>query len=172
MTVQENLVAPLPDARWRTMLKGAVAGHEADRARELLEFVGMARFADQPAGALSYGQQKLVELAQVLMLEPRLVLLDEPAGGINPSLVGRMVEIDARPQPAGRDLPGRRAQHPDGARAVRPRRRVLAAAGRSPRARRRRSARTRSCSTRTSATSGGRPRVENADTTDEQQGVR
>ena len=93
MTVQENLVAPLPDAKWRTMLKGAVAGHEADRARELLEFVGMARFANQPAGALSYGQQKLVELAQVLMLEPRLVLLDEPAGGVNPSLVGRIVEI-------------------------------------------------------------------------------
>ncbi len=93
MTVQENLVAPLPNANWRTMLAGAVSGPEADRARELLDFVGMARFADQPAGSLSYGQQKLVELAQVLMLEPRLVLLDEPAGGVNPSLVGRMVEI-------------------------------------------------------------------------------
>jgi len=93
MTVLENMVAPLPDARWGTMLKGAVAGDEADRARELLEFVGMSRFVAQPAGSLSYGQQKLVELAQVLMLEPRLVLLDEPAGGVNPSLVGRIVEI-------------------------------------------------------------------------------
>lgn len=93
MTVQQNLVAPLPNADWRTMLSGAVSGPEADRARELLDFVGMARFAHQPAGSLSYGQQKLVELAQVLMLEPRLVLLDEPAGGVNPSLVGRMVEI-------------------------------------------------------------------------------
>jgi branched-chain amino acid transport system permease protein len=93
MTVLENMVAPLPDARWSTMLKASVAGHEADRARELLEFVGMARFVSQPAGSLSYGQQKLVELAQVLMLEPRLVLLDEPAGGVNPSLVGRIVEI-------------------------------------------------------------------------------
>lgn len=93
MTVEENLVAPLPNARWRTMLAGAVGGAEAARARELLEFVGMGQFADQPAGALSYGQQKLVELAQVLMLEPRLVLLDEPAGGVNPSLVGRIVEI-------------------------------------------------------------------------------
>jgi ABC-type branched-subunit amino acid transport system ATPase component/ABC-type branched-subunit amino acid transport system permease subunit len=93
MTVLENLVAPLPDARWSTMLKPAVAGGEADRARELLAFVGMEKFAGQPAGALSYGQQKLVELAQVLMLEPRLVLLDEPAGGVNPSLVGRLVEI-------------------------------------------------------------------------------
>jgi branched-chain amino acid transport system permease protein len=93
MTVLENLVAPLPDAKWSTMLKASVAGHEADRARELLAFVGMEKFAGQPAGALSYGQQKLVELAQVLMLEPRLVLLDEPAGGVNPSLVGRIVEI-------------------------------------------------------------------------------
>ena len=42
---------------------------------------------------LSYGQQKLVELAQVLMLEPKMILLDEPAGGINPTLVNRMVEI-------------------------------------------------------------------------------
>jgi ABC-type branched-subunit amino acid transport system ATPase component/ABC-type branched-subunit amino acid transport system permease subunit len=93
MTVLENMVAPLPDARWSTMLKASVAGNEADRARELLEFVGMSRFVSQPAGSLSYGQQKLVELAQVLMLEPRLVLLDEPAGGVNPSLVGRIVEI-------------------------------------------------------------------------------
>ncbi len=93
MTVLENLVAPLPDAKWSTMLKASVSGHEADRARELLAFVGMERFAAQPAGALSYGQQKLVELAQVLMLDPQLVLLDEPAGGVNPSLVGRMVEI-------------------------------------------------------------------------------
>lgn len=93
MTVQQNVVAPLPDAGWRRMLADAVSGKEADRARELLDFVGLGRFADVPAGSLSYGQQKLVELAQVLMLEPRLVLLDEPAGGVNPSLVGRMVEI-------------------------------------------------------------------------------
>lgn len=93
MTVLENVVAPLPDGRWRTMLSDAVSGSEAERARELLRFVGLGRFADQPAGALSYGQQKLVELAQVLMMEPKLVLLDEPAGGVNPSLVARLSEI-------------------------------------------------------------------------------
>ena len=94
MTVQENVVAPLPDAQWRTML--ADVGRRRTRPTgpaSCWTFVGLARFADQPAGALSYGQQKLVELAQVLMLEPQLVLLDEPAGGVNPSLVGRMVEI-------------------------------------------------------------------------------
>ncbi|GAA3533264.1 hypothetical protein GCM10022419_010580 [Nonomuraea rosea] len=93
MTVRENVVAPLADARWRTMLSDAVRGHEADRAGELLDLVGLGRFAGQQAGALSYGQQKLVELAQVLMLEPKLILLDEPAGGVNPSLLGRIVEI-------------------------------------------------------------------------------
>ncbi len=72
------------------MLAGAVSGQEAERARHLLDYVGLGSFAQQQAGALSYGQKKLVELAQVLMMEPRLILLDEPAGGINPSLVERL----------------------------------------------------------------------------------
>jgi branched-chain amino acid transport system permease protein len=72
---------------------GAVSGSEAARAEELLEFVGMAAYRDAHAGALSYGQQKLVELAQVLMLDPKLILLDEPAGGINPTLIERMGDL-------------------------------------------------------------------------------
>jgi ABC-type branched-subunit amino acid transport system ATPase component/ABC-type branched-subunit amino acid transport system permease subunit len=93
MSVLENVVAPLPTSGWGAMAKDAVSGSEAARARELLDFVGLGRFGDQQAGALSYGQQKLVELAQVLMLEPKMILLDEPAGGINPTLLNRMVEI-------------------------------------------------------------------------------
>jgi branched-chain amino acid transport system permease protein len=93
MSVLQNVVAPLPDGRWRTMFADAVSGDEADRARELLDVVGLGRFAAQRAGDLSYGQQKLVELAQVLMLEPKLILLDEPAGGVNPSLLGRLTEV-------------------------------------------------------------------------------
>ncbi|MQA98050.1 MAG: ATP-binding cassette domain-containing protein [Streptosporangiales bacterium] len=92
MTVLENLVAPLPDGGWRAMAADAVRGHEADRAKELLGYVGLAALADVPAGSLSYGQQKLVEIVQVLMTEPRLVLLDEPTGGINPALAERVVE--------------------------------------------------------------------------------
>jgi branched-chain amino acid transport system permease protein len=53
----------------------------------------MRAFKDQKAHALSYGQQKLVELAQVLMLDPKLIMLDEPAGGINPVLIERMGEM-------------------------------------------------------------------------------
>jgi branched-chain amino acid transport system permease protein len=93
MTVLRNVVAPMASFSWSGLAAGAVAGHEAERARELLSFVGLARFADVPAGALSYGQLKLVELAQVLMLEPKMILLDEPASGVNPSLVDRLVEI-------------------------------------------------------------------------------
>ena len=93
MTVLENVVAPLRSFSWRQLSAGAVSGPEAARAEELLDFVGMRRYRDVPAGALSYGQQKLVELAQVLMLEPELILLDEPAGGINPTAIERMGEM-------------------------------------------------------------------------------
>ncbi|MGH3343842.1 MAG: ABC transporter ATP-binding protein, partial [Carbonactinosporaceae bacterium] len=93
MTVLENVVAPLPTFSWHTLRADAVSGAEAERARELLSFVGLERLAGQPAGTLSYGQRKLVELAQVLMLQPKMILLDEPAGGVNPSLVNRLVEI-------------------------------------------------------------------------------
>ena len=93
MTVLENVVAPLREFRPGQLNAGAMHGDEAERATEFLEFVGMDRFRDQQAGALSYGQQKLVELAQVLMLEPKLIMLDEPAGGINPTLIERMGEM-------------------------------------------------------------------------------
>ena len=53
----------------------------------LLSVVGIAELAQEPAAKLSYGQKKLLELAACLMTEPRLVLLDEPAGGINPALI-------------------------------------------------------------------------------------
>ncbi len=92
MTVLENLVAPLRSFSLRQLTAGAVSGTEAKRAEELLDFVGMGAYIDQPAHALSYGQQKLVELAQVLMLDPKLIMLDEPAGGINPTLIARLGE--------------------------------------------------------------------------------
>jgi ABC-type branched-subunit amino acid transport system ATPase component/ABC-type branched-subunit amino acid transport system permease subunit len=93
MTVLENVVAPLREFHLGLLNSNAVSGREARRAEELLEFVGMRKYRDVRASALSYGQQKLVELAQILMLDPKLVMLDEPAGGINPTLIERIGEM-------------------------------------------------------------------------------
>jgi ABC-type branched-subunit amino acid transport system ATPase component len=93
MSVLENIAAPLGSFSFPQMGLDAVSGREAERARELLDFVGLSRYEQAKAGSLSYGQQKLVELAQVLVLDPKLILLDEPAGGINPTLIERMGDL-------------------------------------------------------------------------------
>jgi ABC-type branched-subunit amino acid transport system ATPase component/ABC-type branched-subunit amino acid transport system permease subunit len=93
MTVLENVVAPLREFHLGQLNANAVSGREARRAEELLDFVGMRKYLDVRASALSYGQQKLVELAQILMLDPKLIMLDEPAGGINPTLIERIGEM-------------------------------------------------------------------------------
>jgi ABC-type branched-subunit amino acid transport system ATPase component len=59
---------------------------------ELLEFVGIERHAGVLAGSLSYGQRKLLELAYVLVADPAVILLDEPAGGVNPTLVNLIAD--------------------------------------------------------------------------------
>jgi len=68
------------------LLKG-FSGAEIRHAKELVEFVGLTRLLDEPAGNLSGGQQKLLELACALMKAPQIILLDEPTGGVNPTLI-------------------------------------------------------------------------------------
>ena len=63
-----------------------------EKAMAILESVGLAAKADDYAGALSGGQRKLLEMARTLMTEPKLVLLDEPAAGVNPTLIGQICE--------------------------------------------------------------------------------
>ena len=58
-----------------------------DAARHWLDFVGLSRLAEEPAKVLSGGQRKLLEIARVMVAEPRLVLLDEPGAGVNPALL-------------------------------------------------------------------------------------
>jgi branched-chain amino acid transport system permease protein len=93
LTVQENVVAGVRSLAMSSLLAPAISGAEVVRAGEILDFVGLGRYASGLAGELSYGQQKLVELAQVLMLEPELVLLDEPAGGINPTQIEQLAAL-------------------------------------------------------------------------------
>jgi ABC-type branched-subunit amino acid transport system ATPase component len=60
---------------------------ERQTARDVLDFVGLAHLVHEPAGSLSYGQQKLLEFAFGIVARPELMLLDEPASGVNPALL-------------------------------------------------------------------------------------
>jgi branched-chain amino acid transport system ATP-binding protein len=62
------------------------------RAMEVLDFVTLAPLADHPAGKISGGQMKLLELARVLMGAPSVILLDEPAAGVNPALTRILID--------------------------------------------------------------------------------
>ncbi len=100
MSVLENvMLAPrgqLGERFWANWLRpGAVAAQERrtrDAARHWLDFVGLSALQGQPASVLSGGQRKLLELARVMVAEPRLVLLDEPGAGVNPALLDQIVD--------------------------------------------------------------------------------
>jgi branched-chain amino acid transport system ATP-binding protein len=74
------------------------------RGREMLEFVKLERLADEYAGNLSYGQQKLVEFVRVLMTDPALILLDEPAAGVNRTLLNDLLAAVSRLRDEGRTI--------------------------------------------------------------------
>jgi ABC-type branched-subunit amino acid transport system ATPase component len=93
MTVLENLIVPVKQIGWRTLLSQGVKKQEEERAMELLDWVGLSQYHDEEVRKLSFGQQKLVELIAVLMSEPDLILLDEPAGGVNPVMIEKMMEM-------------------------------------------------------------------------------
>jgi neutral amino acid transport system ATP-binding protein len=74
------------------------------RGREMLAFVKLDRLAGEYAGNLSYGQQKLVEFVRVLMTDPSLILLDEPAAGVNRTLLNDLLAAVARLRDEGRTI--------------------------------------------------------------------
>ena len=100
MSVLENLMVAPPaqtgERLWGPFLSArAMRRQEAEiraKALDVLDFVTLRALADHPAGQLSGGQMKLLELARVLMGAPRLILLDEPSAGVNPALTRLLVE--------------------------------------------------------------------------------
>jgi branched-chain amino acid transport system ATP-binding protein len=90
MTVRDNLIVAAQEhqgSMWSRMFAPSDSGLGA-KADALIDQFHIRHVADKKAGELSYGQQKLVDIAMAFMSEPDLVLLDEPCAGVNPSLVG------------------------------------------------------------------------------------
>jgi ABC-type branched-subunit amino acid transport system ATPase component len=92
LTVTENMHVAIQRKGLASLLGRWSASSEHAQALQLLDFVGLTHLKDAPAGSLSYGQRKLLELAFILIAEPQMVLLDEPAGGINPTLIDQLGE--------------------------------------------------------------------------------
>jgi neutral amino acid transport system ATP-binding protein len=92
LTTLENMLVPVRRKGLRALFSRADWSQEKSRAMEMLDFLGISHVAGTLGGALSYGQRKLLELGAVLMAEPALVLLDEPAGGVNPAVLERIAD--------------------------------------------------------------------------------
>jgi ABC-type branched-subunit amino acid transport system ATPase component/ABC-type branched-subunit amino acid transport system permease subunit len=93
LTVIENIVLPERRLSLRRLFLKRVTDAERERAMERLGSLGLAAYADISPSELSYGQRKLIELAQVLWLGPALAMLDEPAAGISPALSRRLADM-------------------------------------------------------------------------------
>jgi len=94
LTTMENTLIAIDhkkESRFRSLYE-TNSKDEIKKASKLLEFMGISKLADEPGGELSYGQQKLLELAASLMQDPSAVLLDEPTAGVNPTLVNKIID--------------------------------------------------------------------------------
>ena len=100
LSVLENLLLVPPRQSGETITgaifrRGRMSAEERrlrDKAMGILDFMTLADLADHPAGKISGGQTKLLELARALMGDPKLILLDEPAAGVNPSLTNVLID--------------------------------------------------------------------------------
>lgn len=95
LSVRDNLIAAgqeFGSGRMRRLFAPPDAGLSA-RAEEIIALFSIGHVAHLPAGSLSYGQQKLVDIAMAFMSRPRLVLLDEPCAGVNPALIDQLTAL-------------------------------------------------------------------------------
>jgi len=93
MTCVQNMLISVPPAQlgWRSAYRRSSPAEER-KAEDLLRFVGLHAKRRLPGGDLSFGQQKLLEFAMALMSEPKMLLLDEPTAGINPTLINGLLQ--------------------------------------------------------------------------------
>ncbi len=95
LSVRDNLIAAGQEfggSTWRRLFAAPDAGLGA-RADDMIALFRIGHVAHLPAGSLSYGQQKLVDIAMAFMSRPRLVLLDEPCAGVNPALIDQLTDL-------------------------------------------------------------------------------
>ena len=100
LTVLENMLLGVPQQIGENLFQVCFNRQQVrrqekenqEKALALLDSVGLAAKVDDYAGALSGGQRKLLEMARALMTHPKLILLDEPAAGVNPALIDKICE--------------------------------------------------------------------------------
>ena len=94
MTALENVLVGHNDKMKSGLLSGVFhTGAQRKEAMELLRFVGLAEDADKPATELPYGKQRKLEIARAMASEPKLILLDEPAAGMNDSETAALTQL-------------------------------------------------------------------------------
>lgn len=101
LTVLENVMVAARDQPGENPLRALVGSRRVwdwersteERARALIEFVGLASLAEEPSRVLSGGQRKLLELARALMVDPEMILLDEPVAGVNPTMAAKLMDL-------------------------------------------------------------------------------
>ncbi len=94
LSVRDNLILAGQEHRGSMFARliGRADAGVGGAAAQRIAFFALSHVAGEPAGALSYGQQKLLDVAMAFMAGPRLVLLDEPAGGVNPTMLSHLRE--------------------------------------------------------------------------------
>jgi neutral amino acid transport system ATP-binding protein len=93
LTVLENMHVAMQRKGIRGLLRHWGPSQEQQQALALLDFVRLIALKEELAGNLSYGQKKLLEFALILVVQPQVILLDEPAGGVNPTMINELARL-------------------------------------------------------------------------------